>query len=45
MDTGITSPIEYILEMSAAFQAIAHSTQEHEALIDQAVARISKKDS
>jgi 2-(1,2-epoxy-1,2-dihydrophenyl)acetyl-CoA isomerase len=38
-----TSRLETILEMSAAFQALAHSTQEHKALIAQAVARISKK--
>jgi enoyl-CoA hydratase/carnithine racemase len=40
-----TSRLETILEMSAAFQALAHSTQEHHALIAQAVARISKKGS
>jgi enoyl-CoA hydratase/carnithine racemase len=38
-----TSRLETILEMSAAFQALAHSTQEHKALVAQAVARISKK--
>ncbi|HEY4140927.1 MAG TPA: crotonase/enoyl-CoA hydratase family protein [Pseudolabrys sp.] len=40
-----TSRLETILEMSAAFQALAHSTQEHHALIAQAVERISKKGS
>jgi 2-(1,2-epoxy-1,2-dihydrophenyl)acetyl-CoA isomerase len=40
-----TSRLETILEMSAAFQALAHSTQEHHALIAQAVARITKKGS
>jgi 2-(1,2-epoxy-1,2-dihydrophenyl)acetyl-CoA isomerase len=37
-----TSRLETILEMSAAFQALAHSTEEHRALIADAVARISK---
>lgn len=37
-----TSRLETILEMSAAFQALAHSTEEHRVLIADAVARISK---
>jgi enoyl-CoA hydratase/carnithine racemase len=37
-----TSRFETILEMSAAFQALAHSTQEHRRLVGDAVARISK---
>jgi enoyl-CoA hydratase/carnithine racemase len=37
-----TSRLETILEMSAAFQALAHSTEEHRALIADAVARISR---
>lgn len=37
-----TTRLETILEMSAAFQALAHSTEEHRALIAAAVARISK---
>jgi enoyl-CoA hydratase/carnithine racemase len=37
-----TNRLETILEMSAAFQALAHSTDEHRALIAEAVARISK---
>lgn len=37
-----TSRFETILEMSAAFQALAHSTQEHRQLVSDAVARISK---
>jgi hypothetical protein len=45
MGTRITSRLESILEMSAAFQALAHSTQETQALIAQAVARLSKKES
>jgi hypothetical protein len=43
MDARITSRVENILEKSAAFQALAHSTQEHQALIAQAVARPSKR--
>jgi len=38
-----TSRLETILEMSAAFQALAHATEEHKALIAQAVARVTKK--
>jgi enoyl-CoA hydratase/carnithine racemase len=38
-----TSRLETILEMSAAFQALAHSTAEHKALIAEAVARITRK--
>lgn len=37
-----TGRLETTLEMSAAFQALAHSTEEHRALIADAVARISK---
>jgi enoyl-CoA hydratase/carnithine racemase len=37
-----TSRLETILEMSAAFQALAHSTEEHRALIADAVSRLSK---
>jgi 2-(1,2-epoxy-1,2-dihydrophenyl)acetyl-CoA isomerase len=37
-----TTRLETILEMSAAFQALAHSTEEHRALIAAAVARISR---
>ncbi|MGW1424557.1 crotonase/enoyl-CoA hydratase family protein [Bradyrhizobium manausense] len=37
-----TSRFETILEMSAAFQALAHSTHEHRKLVSDAVARISK---
>ena len=37
-----TNRLETILEMSAAFQALAHSTQEHHTLVADAVARISK---
>ena len=37
-----TNRLETILEMSAAFQALAHSTAEHRALVADAVARISK---
>jgi enoyl-CoA hydratase/carnithine racemase len=38
-----TNRLDTILEMSAAFQALAHSTEEHRVLIAEAVARISKK--
>jgi enoyl-CoA hydratase/carnithine racemase len=38
-----TSRLETILEMSAAFQALAHATDEHRALVAAAVERISKK--
>jgi enoyl-CoA hydratase/carnithine racemase len=38
-----TSRLETILEMSAAFQALAHATDEHRALVTAAVERISKK--
>lgn len=37
-----TNRLETILEMSAAFQALAHSTKEHHTLVADAVARISK---
>jgi len=37
-----TSRFETILEMSAAFQALAHSTSEHRQLVYDAVTRISK---
>ena len=37
-----TSRLETILEMSAAFQALAHSTEEHRALIADMAARLSK---
>lgn len=37
-----TNRLETILEMSAAFQALAHSTQEHHTLVADAAARISK---
>ena len=37
-----TGRLETILEMSAAFQALAHSTDEHRALVAEAVARMSK---
>jgi hypothetical protein len=39
MDARITIRVKTIVEMSA----LAHATQEHHALIAQAVARISKK--
>jgi enoyl-CoA hydratase/carnithine racemase len=38
-----TARLETILELSAAFQALAHSTDEHRALISGAVARMTKK--
>jgi enoyl-CoA hydratase/carnithine racemase len=37
-----TGRLETTLEMSAAFQALAHSTEEHRTLIADAVARVSK---
>jgi enoyl-CoA hydratase/carnithine racemase len=37
-----TSRLETILEMSAAFQALAHSTEEHRTLIADMAARLSK---
>ncbi len=37
-----TSRIETVLELSAAFQALAHATRDHHALVRAAVGRLGK---